>query len=63
MRVNKTKTPEFLVMDNAIIPVANISHIIKPDDTVHIILKNATDIRFKTLTIADLSKMLAGGGE
>lgn len=40
--------PEYLLLgDSYIIPVANISHIIRPDDTVHVWLKNGQELRYK----------------
>lgn len=40
--------PEYLLLgDGYIVPVANISHIIRPDDTVHIWLKNGQELRYK----------------
>lgn len=40
--------PEYLLLGNGyIIPVANISHITRPDDTIHVWLKNGQEIRYK----------------
>lgn len=46
--MTKKESAEYLVLDNAIIPVANISHILWPgDDTTHIFLKNGVSIKVK----------------
>lgn len=44
----KKSTTEYLVMPGAIIPVANISHLLWPSDaTLHVFLKNGTDLQFR----------------
>lgn len=58
--MSKTKDNDCLVLPNAIIPVANISHILKPDDAIHIWLKNGVDLRFKDLDWDSLAKAMKG---
>lgn len=43
----RREAPEYLVSSDHIIPVANISHILRPDDTVHIYLRNGQELRWK----------------